>query len=90
MTDGRTTPGWSSTTLVALIALVLAVGSLFLPAAGALAVSGGSVVLGLLGRRRLKRDPGAGPAWVPLAAVVLGGFVFVSQAVFLAVVFVAR
>ncbi|WP_136707990.1 hypothetical protein [Agromyces sp. H66] len=90
MTDGRTTSGWRSTSLAAIIGLILAVGSLFLPATGALAVSGGAIVLGVLGRRQLKRDPSTGPAWVSLAALIIGGFVFVSQAIILAIVYVGR
>ena len=72
------------TSLVAIIALVLAVGSIFLPAIFALVVAAGAVVLALIARRQLKRDPATGPAWVSLTALVLGGFVFVSQGVLLA------
>ena len=72
------------TSLVAIIALVLAVGSIFLPAVFALIVAGGAIVLALIARRQLKRDPATGPSWVSLTALVLGGFVFVSQGVLLA------
>ncbi len=72
------------TSLVAIIALVLAVGSIFLPAIAAVIVAGGAIVLALIARRQLKRDPATGPSWVSLTALVLGGFVFVSQGVLLA------
>ena len=65
-------------------------GSLFLPAVGALVVSAGAVALGVLGRRQLKRDPSSGPGWVSIAALVVGGFVFLAQAVFLAMAFVSH
>lgn len=71
------------TSLVAIIALVLAVGSIFLPAIYALVVAAGAIVLALIARRQLKRDPATGPSWVSLTALVLGGFVFVSQGVLL-------
>jgi len=39
------------------------------------------------GRRQFKRDPSTGPGWVSLAAIIVSGFVFVSQAVILSVVY---
>ena len=90
MSDGRTTSRWRSVSLAAVIGLLLAVGSLFLPAVGALVVSAGAIVLGVLGRRQLKRDPGSGPGWVSIAALVVGGFVFLSQSVFLAMLLLPR
>lgn len=71
------------TSLLAIIGLLLAVGSLFFPAVGALVMSAAAIVLGVLARRQLKRDPATGPSWVSLAALVIGGFVFLSQGVLL-------
>lgn len=88
--DDRSTALWRSIPLAATIGLVLAVGSLFLPATGALAASAGAIALGIVGRRQFKRDPSTGPGWVSLAAIIVGGFVFVSQAVFLAILFLPR
>lgn len=90
MIDDRSTALWRGIPLAATIGLVLAAVSLFLPAMGALAVSGGAVVLGIIGRRQVKRDPSTGPGWVSLAAIILGGFVFVSQAVILVIVYLPR
>jgi hypothetical protein len=72
------------TSLVAIIALVLAVGSIFLPAVFALVVAAGAIALALVARRQLKRDAATGPSWVSLTALVLGGFVLISQGVLLA------
>lgn len=69
------------------IGVVLALASLFLPAIPALAAAAGAIVLGVLARRQLKREPRTGPPWIWLIAVIVGGFVFVSQAVILAVVY---
>lgn len=71
------------TSLLAIIGLLLAVSSLFFPAVGALVISAAAIVLGVLARRQLKRDPATGPSWVSLAALVIGGFVFLSQGVLL-------
>ena len=67
--------------MLAIIGLVLAVASVLLPAVAALVVSAGAIVLGVLARRQLKRDPATGPSWVSIAALVIGAFVFVSQAI---------
>lgn len=69
--------------MLAIIGLVLAVASVLLPAVAALVASAGAIVLGVLARRQLKRDPATGPSWVSIAALVIGGFVFVSQAILL-------
>ncbi|WP_448810448.1 hypothetical protein [Agromyces bauzanensis] len=90
MIDDRPTTLWRSIPLAATIGLILAGGSLFLPAMGALAVSAGAIALGIVGRRQFKRDPSSGPGWVSLAAIIVGGFVFVSQAAILAVVYLPR
>lgn len=76
-------PGPRRTSLLAIIGLLLAVGSLFFPAVAALVMSAAAIVLGVLARRQLKRDPTTGPSWVSLAALVIGGFVFLSQGVLL-------
>jgi membrane-bound ClpP family serine protease len=73
------------TSALAIIGLLLAVASLFFPALGALVISAAAIVLGVLARRQLKRDPATGPSWVSLAALVIGGFVFLSQGVLLMV-----
>lgn len=73
--------------LYAIIGGLLAVLSLALPAVPALASAGGAIILGVLGRRQFRRDPATGPGWVSLAAIIVGAFVFASQAVFLSVVF---
>ena len=70
--------------LYALIGLALSVGSFLVPAVPALVTAAGGIILGILGRRQFKRDPLTGPGWVSLAAIVVGGFVFLSQAVLLA------
>lgn len=69
-----------------IIGVLLALGSLFLPAVPALVAAVGAVVLGVLARRQVKREPRTGPSWIWVVAVIVGGFVFVSQAVILAVV----
>lgn len=73
--------------LSAIIGVLLAVLSLALPAVPALATAAGAIILGVLGRRQFKRDPETGPGWVSLAAIIVGGFVFVSQAVILSIVY---
>lgn len=73
------------TSLLAIIGLILAVGAFFLPAIGAVVLGAGAVVLGVLARRKLKADPSTGPSWVSLTAIVVGGFVAVSQALLLGV-----
>ncbi|HEX6365234.1 MAG TPA: hypothetical protein VF000_03735 [Agromyces sp.] len=82
-TDRFGTAGPRRTSLLAIIGLVLAVGAIFLPAVGAIVLGAAAVVLGLLARRKLKQDPSTGPSWVSLTAIVLGGFVALSQAVLL-------
>ena len=72
------------TSLYAIVGLLLAVGSLLLPAVPAMVAAAGGITLGVLGRRQFKRDPRSGPSWVSLAAIIVGGFVFASQAVLLA------
>jgi hypothetical protein len=69
--------------LDAIIGLALSVGSFLVPAVPALVAAAGGIVLGVLGRRQFLRDPLTGPGWVSLAAIVVGGFVFLSQAVLL-------
>lgn len=73
--------------LYAVVGLLLAVLSLALPAVPALATAAGAIILGVLGRRQFKRDPATGPGWVSLAAIIVGAFVFASQAVILSVVY---
>ncbi|MEI5583267.1 MULTISPECIES: hypothetical protein [unclassified Agromyces] len=63
----------------AVIGLLLALLSLALPALWALGVSGIAVALGVQGRRRFRADPAAGPGWISLTAMILGGFVFLTQ-----------
>jgi hypothetical protein len=75
--------GARRTSMLAIIGLVLAVASVLLPAVAALVVSAGAIVLGVLARQQLKRDPATGPSWVSMSALVVGGFVFVSQAILL-------
>ncbi|WP_159605653.1 hypothetical protein [Agromyces humi] len=71
------------TSLYAIIGVVLSAGSFLLPAVPALVAAAGGIVLGMLGRRQFKRDPATGPSWVSLAAIIVGAFVFISQAVLL-------
>ena len=73
----------------ALIGLVLSVGSFLLPAVPALVTAVGGIILGILARRQFKRDPLTGPGWMSLAAIVVGGFVFLSQAVLLATFYIS-
>lgn len=68
-----------STSRIALAGLAAAVISLLLPAIPALVVSFTAFVLGLVARRQLKVDPATGPSWVSLVAMLLGGFIFVTQ-----------
>lgn len=68
------------TSLLAIIGLILAVGSFFLPAIAAITLSAAAVVLGVLARRKFKREPSTGPSWVSLTAIVIGAFVALSQA----------
>ncbi len=79
--DGDARP--RRTSLYSIIGLIIAIGSFLLPAVPALVAAGGGVILGVLGRRQVKRDPRTGPSWVSLAAIIVGGFVFVAQAVLL-------
>jgi uncharacterized membrane protein len=69
--------------LLAIIGLLLAVASVFFPAVGAIVISAVAIVLGVFARRQLKRDPSTGPSWISLTALIVGGFVFLSQAVLL-------
>ena len=71
------------TSLPAIIGVLLSAGSFLLPAVPALVASAGGIALGVIGRRQFKRDPRTGPSWVSLAAIIIGAFVFVSQAVLL-------
>ncbi|TYL50513.1 hypothetical protein [Agromyces mariniharenae] len=73
--------------LFAIVGLLLGVLSLALPAVPALVAAAGGIILGVLGRRQFRRDPANGPGWVSLAAIIVSGFVFVSQAVILSVVY---
>lgn len=77
------------TSMYAIIGVLIAVLALLLPALPALVASAGAIVLGVLGRRQVKRDPATGPAWVSLAAIIAGAFVFASQGVILAIVYFA-
>lgn len=81
--------GRRRTSLFAIFGLLLAVASLFFPAVGAIVISAVAIVLGVLARRQLKRDPATGPSWVSIAALAIGGFVFLSQAVLLAIFYIA-
>jgi hypothetical protein len=74
---------------LSIAALVFAVASLVLPAVGSIILSGAAIVLAVLARRQLRRDPEVGPAWVSLAALILAGFVFFVQAVIFALVYLA-
>lgn len=82
--------GGRRTSMLAIIGLVLAVASVLLPAVPALVVSAGAIVLGVLARRQLKRDPATGPSWVSISALVIGAFVFVSQAILLVYAYTSR
>lgn len=82
---GSGATGPRHTSRFAIIGLLLAVASLFFPAVGAIVISGVAILLGVLARRQLKRDPATGPSWVSIAALAIGGFVFLSQAVLLAI-----
>ena len=73
------------TSMLAIIGLILAIASVLLPAVAALVVSAAAIVLGVLARRQLKRDPATGPSWVSIAALVIGAFVFLSQAILLVI-----
>lgn len=72
------------TSLYAIVGALLGVLALALPAVPAFATAAGAIILGILGRRQFKRDPSTGPSWVSLAAIIVGGFVFLSQGVILA------
>ena len=67
----------------AVIGALLALLSLALPALWALGVAAVAIALGVIGRRQFRADPSTGPGWISLTAVILGGFVFVSQGVLL-------
>ena len=74
---------------LAIAALAFAAASLLLPAVGAFILSAAAIVLGVLARRQLRRNPDAGPAWVSLAALIVAGFVFAWQAVILGFVYLS-
>ena len=80
--DGDARP--RRTSLYSIIGLILSIGSFLVPAWVALVAAAGGVILGFLGRRQFKRDPKSGPSWVSLAAMIIGGFVFIAQAFLLA------
>jgi hypothetical protein len=85
--QGGTAAKRSRVSLFAIIGLALGVLALALPAVPALVTAAGGIILGVLGRRQFRRDPSTGPGWVSLAAIIVSGFVFVSQAVILSVVY---
>jgi len=66
---------------LAIAALAFAAASLLLPAVGAFILSAAAIVLAVLARRQLRRNPDAGPSWVSIAALVIAGFVFAGQVV---------
>jgi hypothetical protein len=72
--------------LAAIIAVLLALGSLVLPLTWALGASAIAVVLGVVGYRQARRDPRTGPQWVSLLAIIVGALVFASQAAILLIV----
>jgi len=74
---------------LAVAALAFAAASLLLPAVGAFILSAAAIVLGVLARRELRRNPDAGPSWVSLAALIVAGFVFAWQAVIFGFVYVS-
>jgi hypothetical protein len=84
------TAGARRTSMLAIIGLVLAAASVLLPAVAALVVSAGAIALGVLARRELKRDQATGPSWVSMSALVVGGFVFVSQAILMVYSYTSR
>ncbi|MGR2751378.1 hypothetical protein [Agromyces arachidis] len=63
----------------AVIGALLAVLSLALPALWALGIAAVAVALGVIGRRQYRADPATGPGWISLVAIILGGFVVISQ-----------
>ena len=64
---------------IAIIGVVLAVLSLLTPALASLPLSALAVVLGLRGRREVKKDPTLVAGWLWIGAVAVGGFVLVFQ-----------
>ncbi|WP_157413217.1 hypothetical protein [Agromyces allii] len=68
-----------NTSRIAIVGAAAAVISLVLPAIPALVVAFAAFVLGLVARRQLRVDPATGPSWVSIIALVLGGFIFVTQ-----------
>jgi hypothetical protein len=74
---------------LAIAALAFAAASLLLPAVGAFILSAAAFVLGVLARRQLRRTPGAGPSWVSIAALIVGGFVFAWQVVIFGFVYLS-
>ena len=67
----------------AVVGALLALLSLALPALWAIGVAGVAIALGVIGRRQYRADPSTGPGWISFVAIILGGFVFVSQGVLL-------
>jgi len=74
---------------LAIAALAFAAASLLLPALGAFILSAAAIVLGVLARRQLRRNPDVGPSWVSLAALIIAGFVFAWQAVIFGFVYIS-
>ncbi|MBM7830101.1 hypothetical protein JOE59_000806 [Agromyces cerinus] len=64
---------------LAIIAVVLAALALLTPALASLPLSALAVVLGLRGRREVKKDPTLVAGWLWIGAVAVGGFVFLFQ-----------
>lgn len=69
----------------AVIGALLALLSLAMPALWAIGLAAVAIALGVIGRRQFRTDPSTGPGWISLTAIILGGFVFVSQGVFVLV-----
>lgn len=63
----------------AIIAAAIVAVALFTPAIASLPLSALGVVLGLRARREVKNDPTLVAGWLWIGAVVVGGFVLVSQ-----------
>ncbi|MGR0219533.1 hypothetical protein [Agromyces sp. ZXT2-6] len=82
---GRALRWFGTVSPAAVIGALLAVLSLALPALWALGVAAVAIALGVIGRRQFRADPSTGPGWISLAAIALGGFVFVSQGILLLV-----
>ncbi|MDQ0575844.1 hypothetical protein [Agromyces albus] len=87
MTDGapKRGPGSGSPrySWKAVTALVLAVGALLMPAIVALVLAAAGLVLGLVARRELKREPSLTGGALALAAVIVAAFVLVFDVILL-------